>query len=424
MISSTRSCLYLVVVFVIVFLTSPSASYECFDPINPFEISNLRECSPKSDSYSKLSSGQQFRNWNYTNTNATDDNAFELSFTCDPTMDDKTCQKAHDSFVKAGKLLSKVFKFPQKVTVAAEFADLCKTIGGCDQTGTIGKFKVKSCCTTVEKLRSNRFCNIYPLLVGAASPSRFFSMTGEDGAIRLYPQILTKLANPKGSVPFDTHDIVASFNSKLAPNFFFPGDKNIKSDQVDFTGVIAHEFLHGLGFYSSWEPVGSFSDVVTPFFIVDNGNKLRVRETIFDQFVIRTADGKKLTDYTAAIEKAIDGQTYTTDADLKNSIETVATSIGLTTTTDYITPNAIGFLPKGRTNTNDAVILETTLKPFSTGSTGSHVDKATYEKTPDWLMIYEVIVGKTFQQIDTDNGAATPGAIVGPNIKAIMESIG
>ena len=141
MISSTRSYLYLVVVFVIVFLTSPSASYECFDPINPFEISNLRECSPKSDSYSKLSSGQQFRNWNYTNTNATDDNAFELSFTCDPTMDAKICQKAHDAFVDAGALLSKVFKFPQKITVAAEFTKLGKIHGRHNLTETIRKFK-------------------------------------------------------------------------------------------------------------------------------------------------------------------------------------------------------------------------------------------------------------------------------------------
>ena len=58
-------------------------------------------------------------------------------------------------------------------------------------------------------------------------------MTGEDGAIRLYPQTLTKLANPTGPVPFDTHDIIASFNSKLFPHFFFEGDKNIQSNQVD-----------------------------------------------------------------------------------------------------------------------------------------------------------------------------------------------
>ena len=142
MISSIRSCLYLVVLFVIVFLTSPSASYECFEPPSPFEISNLKKCDPKSDAYSKLFSGPQFRNWDYTNTNATADNAFELSFTCDPTMDDKTCQKAQSAFVSAGTLLTKIFKFPQKVTVAAEFTDLCTPNGGCDgQTEITRKFK-------------------------------------------------------------------------------------------------------------------------------------------------------------------------------------------------------------------------------------------------------------------------------------------
>ena len=140
MIASIRSCLYLVL-FVIVFLTSPSASYECFDPISPFETLNLRKCGPASDAYSKLFSESHIRNWNYTNTNATADNAFELSFTCDPTMDAKICQKAHDAFVDAGALLSKVFKFPQKITVAAEFADLCKLNGGCSPGHFARKFK-------------------------------------------------------------------------------------------------------------------------------------------------------------------------------------------------------------------------------------------------------------------------------------------
>ena len=151
MIASIRSCLYLVVLFVIVFLTSPSTSYECFDPTSVFEPSNLRKCGPASDAYSKLFSESHFRNWNYTNTNATADNAFELSFTCDPTMDDKICRKAHDAFVGAGALLSKVFKFPQKITVAAEFVDLCTPNVGCDvQKGITRKLKVKNCSTIVK----------------------------------------------------------------------------------------------------------------------------------------------------------------------------------------------------------------------------------------------------------------------------------
>ena len=142
MIAPIRSRLYLVVLFVIVFLTSPSsASIECFDVENPFKISSLSKCNPESDAFSKLSSGSAFKSFNYVNTNATDDNAFELSFTCDPTMDAQICQKAHDCFVKAGALLSKVFKFPQKITVAAEFADLCKLNGGCSPGHFARKFK-------------------------------------------------------------------------------------------------------------------------------------------------------------------------------------------------------------------------------------------------------------------------------------------
>ena len=142
MIASTRSCLYLLVLFLIVFPTSLSASLECFEPKSLFESSTLIKCGPKSDAYSKLFSESQFRNWNYININATADNAFELSFTCDPAMNEQTCQKALDSFVTAGALLSKVFEFPQKVTVAAEFTDLCTFNGGCDgQTEITRKFK-------------------------------------------------------------------------------------------------------------------------------------------------------------------------------------------------------------------------------------------------------------------------------------------
>ena len=140
--------------------------------------------------------------------------------------------------------------------------------------------------------------------------------------------------------------------------------------------------------------------------------------------MIRTADGKPLTEFTAEFEKAIDEQTFTTDAALANIIETVATNDHITTTTDFVTPDAIGFLPKGKTSITDAVILETTFVPFAIGSTGSHVDFKTYSNSPDWLMVFRTINGKTFQQIDKDNGAATPDTIVGPNIKAIMESIG
>jgi len=57
-------------------------------------------------------------------------------------MDAQTCQKAQDSFVTAGALLSKIFKFTQKITVAAEFVDLCATVGGCSSSFT-SKFKLK-----------------------------------------------------------------------------------------------------------------------------------------------------------------------------------------------------------------------------------------------------------------------------------------
>ncbi|CAG8614272.1 3047_t:CDS:2 [Paraglomus occultum] len=392
MIASSCSCLCLVVLLVVVLLASPSASYECFEPESALDITKLNICNDENNAYSKLTTGPQI---GYIKNQATKNNAFELSFTCDPTMDKRTCNKARKAFIKAGALLSKIYKFPQKITVAAEFADLCGA-SGCPPDRTI---------------------------IGQAGPSRFFSMKGSDGVVRLYPQILTKFANPPGPVPYATHDIIASFNSKLASRFFLPGDKHIKPDQVDFVAVIAHEFHHGLGLLSSWGPSG-VNNVVTPFILSDDLNILRVREVVFDQFVIRTVEGRHLTDFTKDFEKAIDGTTFTTNEALASVIEDVANKNLIPTTSDYVTPDAIGFLPIGKTAITDAVILETTLVPFAEGSTGSHVDYKTYSTSPDWLMIFRAIRGKTFQQIDKDNGAATPDTIAGPHIKAIMESIG
>src|SRR5690242_3991439 len=101
MIASSRSCLCLVVLLVVALLASPSASFECFEPISSLEATELRPCIPGADAYSKLTSGLQFGESNYTENLATNKNAFEVSFTCDPTLSKRTCNKARQAFIKA-----------------------------------------------------------------------------------------------------------------------------------------------------------------------------------------------------------------------------------------------------------------------------------------------------------------------------------
>ncbi|CAG8642213.1 6576_t:CDS:2 [Paraglomus brasilianum] len=242
-------------------------------------------------------------------------------------------------------------------------------------------------------------------------------MIGEDNRIRAYPQILAKIADKTGSLPYVSHDIIASFNSKF--DFFLPGDASIGPTQDDLVATITHEFVHGLGFASFWRPW--MANTVTPLITHAEDvfpKTVTIRETIFDAFFARMADGQRLSNFTDALQVAIEGTTYNSQAELDNAITAAAANIKLPTTVDFVTPKAIGFWPKGA---QDAILIETSFPEFRNGSTGSHVDKETYQNTENWLMIFDNIPGKTYQQIISDNGAT---GIVGSGIRAMLESIG
>ena len=127
MIAPTLTHLYLTIIFVIAFLTSPSVSYECIEPTDSLGIKFERtNCTRNSSAQSKLIVSYGL-NTTYEVIPATQTNAFELDFTCDPTIEASKCQKAKQAFIQAGEFLTAVFKFPNPIKVLAEFADLCAT---------------------------------------------------------------------------------------------------------------------------------------------------------------------------------------------------------------------------------------------------------------------------------------------------------
>ena len=86
---------------------------------------------------------------------------------------------------------------------------------------------------------------------------------------------------------------------------------------------------------------------------------------------------------------------------------------------------SLGFLvlPNNANNANEAIILETTLNPFKTGSSLGHVDFKTYVNTSDFLMTYKQDSGMTLDDYMSIGGNYTGGPI-GPKLRQILATMG
>ncbi|RHZ84826.1 hypothetical protein Glove_74g270 [Diversispora epigaea] len=88
------------------------------------------------------------------------------------------------------------------------------------------------------------------------------------------------------------------------------------------------------------------------------------------------------------------------------------------------TPYSLGFLPQNSINNiKDAVILETSIIPYLSGSSISHVDNKTYTNSPDFLMRAYVNNGTSLNQEIISGGNYTLGSI-GPKLKQVLETMG
>ncbi|CAG8520353.1 5000_t:CDS:2 [Racocetra fulgida] len=65
--------------------------------------------------------------------------------------------------------------------------------------------------------------------------------------------------------------------------------------------------------------------------------------------------------------------------------------------TNASTPNSLGILPDN-TNFNDPIFLETSLKPYTQGSSVSHVSYTKYSNTSDFLMKFLAEKGLSLKQ--------------------------
>ncbi|CAG8439619.1 4520_t:CDS:1 [Funneliformis caledonium] len=327
---------------------------------------------------------------------------FDIKFNC-LANDQVICDKVLKTYNKAGEIISSTLTLNTPITINATFGDLCGPTCG---TGGIG-----------------------PL--GAAGPARLIEMEDDDGLIRLYPQALIKQFQLKKAPEFSEFDINAGFN--LRANFWFDGDPQILPNQTDLILVVVHEMIHGLGFANSWRYPFSLNsnvriDFITPIILADeSSDKITFegfQELAFDRYLVFLPSGKPLTSITTELNKFGGGKGAkfsSADEFLNKWFQSEQYELAKSVYVAATTPLGIGFLPRGFSDLNNAIPLETSIK-YKVGSSIGHLDSTTFNNTADFLMKYVAIRGVTHQNVSQING--NHSEIIGPATKSILESLG
>uniref|UniRef100_U9UM49 Sequence orphan n=2 Tax=Rhizophagus irregularis TaxID=588596 RepID=U9UM49_RHIID len=336
----------------------------------------LQQNSVKFDSLSQL-------------TQPNNENMIVLTFNCG-IKNDILCNKAKNAF---------------------ETADFCTSLGECPKGDGL-------------------------IILGGATPARTIPLQDDDGLVRLYPQALVKQFQFKQHPSYGPFDIMALFNAG-GTSFWFEGDPPITRNQQDFLYVVLHEIVHGLGFASGWEDyMNDQPKALTPEILItgkDPSEQFKFNgflESAFDRYLIHIPTGKKISALTGDINKFQKevGIIFENDIDFVTKFRNSPQyKIAEKMMSYSITPNVLGFLPRGTTKAIESVVLETRLQPYQTGSSISHVDFKKYNNTSDFLMKFLADHGANLDSLITShngNNNAGYNAIIGPNLKLVLETLG
>ncbi|ORY80889.1 hypothetical protein BCR37DRAFT_393535 [Protomyces lactucae-debilis] len=369
-------------------------------------------------------------------------NRFVFDISCPASYGAANCADANATLYLAGGLISNILQLSAPILVNATLTSFCSTLGICDEGGTITS-------------------------LAAASPARNIPLVDDDGIVRYYPQAVVKqMASYFPQQPqLGAYDINLNVNAQAS--FYFsgraagrPAPAAIKSTQTDFFFVVMHELMHGLGFTSSYEDYfhPSSPSTVTPnvrIFVTESNGKQGLEfagfsEYAFDRFV--QVNGTLLTGSTVAnmntrLFAETSGRLFANETDLatyfttQSPVADVARRLAQSFVKRYTTTLALlpGIL-SNRTSSNSTanLVLETGIVPFSAGSSVSHVAADLYDRTPDFLMRFEVVKGATLQSYITSAVQAAQGSAnaarvasdaaiygaLGPGLRAVLAGIG
>ncbi|CAG8556699.1 14525_t:CDS:1 [Acaulospora colombiana] len=253
----------------------------------------------------------------------------------------------------------------------------------------------------------------------------------DDGTMRLFPQSLVKQMNLNNHPTYSSFDIYAMFNSEA--NYWFDGDGEIQTDQTDFLFVIVHELTHGLGFTTGYDDyLNSPAVALTPQISINPSTNssgfsfVGFVDMIFDKFMVILSTGQRVSDITKQLNTfaggpgALFSSTAQFVSQFKNSSQYKLAQQMMEYAT---TSKAIGLLPVNSSNISQAIILETSLVPYASGSSISHVDYKTYTRTSDFLMRYLQDMGTTLGQSIIWGGNYSGGS-VGPKLRLFLGLMG
>ncbi|CAG8486728.1 621_t:CDS:2 [Diversispora eburnea] len=325
---------------------------------------------------------------------------FDITLNCSVSTD--LCSKVQKAFETAGNIISSYLSLNTRIVLSASF---------------------ESFCISYPSLCEDR-------ILGFAAPARWILMEDDDSIQRLYPQSLVKQFGLSTHLEYSQNDIIASFNSDAS--YWFEEDSTpINETQYDFLYVMFHELHHGLGFSSAWDEF--FTGYVTPIFANDSikevdvdddlvykdNNKYKFYECAFDKYLILMENSQRTSEITKKLNTFFtENKDFTTEFPGSTQAEYARQMYEIAQT-----PNSLGFLPRNSTNNKDAVILETSIVPYLSGSSISHVDNKTYTNTPDFLMRASVNNGINLDKEIISGGNYTLGPI-GPKLKQVLETMG
>ncbi|KAL1923811.1 uncharacterized protein VTP21DRAFT_8791 [Calcarisporiella thermophila] len=382
-------------------LAIPANAETCFDIPNPLSPSKRVAVScPLESRANSASVSKAFAQTQPSPSSVT--NYFHFDITCQASPEQ--CSSANELLRRAGEIISEVVELKQPVSVNASFFAFCRELSICPE----------------------RFVTL-----GGAAPARVLpAFDSEDGVKRLIPQALVKQLGLYQHPQYSQFDIHAMFNSE-APFWFSSSGTPIQKNQSDFLFVVVHELIHGLGFGSGWSDyVHEVPIALTPDIGILGGRNAPYTfdgfyEFIFDKFLVTLPDLSRLTTKYTRLLNEIPGinSTFPTIQDfvanLTKSPEYMR--IGSELLQIATSKGKLGFMPVGGSQIGDVVVLETSLKPFSDGSSVSHVDYATYTNTSDFLMRFVQDQGVRLEEGISRGGGAHP---IGPKLRKMLASLG
>ncbi|CAG8474545.1 hypothetical protein C2G38_2186729 [Gigaspora rosea] len=256
---------------------------------------------------------------------ASSTNKFKITFTCGIT-NITLCNKVKNEFETIGTIITSVLIINSPITVNASFIDFCIALGECNS-------------------------NSKYITLGSAIPARTIQLQDDDGRIRTYPQALVK------QFQFDKHP----------------------ENQRDFLLVALHEMIHGLGFVSNWDDyINSNPEILTPDISLTSTKFNGFLESAFDKYMIYIPTRERISSIiTKEFDKFKNGsnnQFSSLQKFAKTFKESPQYNFSLDMIGKGITPFSLGFLLHESTKASDAIILETSLNPYSKGSSISYFD--------------------------------------------------